>query len=229
MARNFARVNEQYLEHSAPVVTVVPFTFACKFKTDNDGVNQDLFSISDTAGDTNFWVLRCGCNLPNDPLRFLVNGSVPTVADSNGITAGTWYSGICDAAAANARNVWLDQANGSNGTSATPSSLDVTTIGRLSRNAPTNYMSGDIAEVAIWSSVLSSTDRARLVANVRPHAVRPDQLVAYWPLLGGNPNTEPDLKGGFDMTVNGPASSTHPTMYCGGALAVTHYRRQRAA
>jgi hypothetical protein len=95
-------------------------------------------------------------------------------------------------------------------TSRVPASLNRTTLGALDNSLGVNsYYAGGMAEVAFWTAALSDTDIAVLATGVCPLLVRPEALLAYWPLWGIY-SPETDLVGGFNMTVTGTSVIDQP-------------------
>ena len=75
------------------------------------------------------------------------------------------------------------------------------------------YTDSIIAEAAVWNVDLTDAEVAILAAGYSPLFVRPQFLVAYWSLFGDS-SPEPDIIGGYDMTLNnGPTQATHPIIH----------------
>ncbi len=72
-------------------------------------------------------------------------------------------------------------------------------------------LDGTMAEFAIWNRVLNAEERLLVMATGCPLWV-PSGLIYYPPLDAGK-SPEPDVIGGFNMTVSGTAVATHPTVY----------------
>jgi hypothetical protein len=122
------------------------------------------------------------------------------------VVTGLWVS-------AAERYVWLNGVGvGSNTDSRIVTGLDTLTIGRLDGASPSLYMSGQVADVAIWSGLPSGGFTSAEVSqlgqlNVSPLLVRPDELVFYAPLPGVVPTTPIDVIGSYDLIlVGGPVS-----------------------
>jgi hypothetical protein len=76
------------------------------------------------------------------------------------------------------------------------------------RIAGTDYVDGDIAELARWDRVVTAGERATLQTS-SPLFVQ-SGLVFYFPLFG-DASPEPDQLGGAGLTLNGsPAKAAHP-------------------
>jgi hypothetical protein len=71
---------------------------------------------------------------------------------------------------------------------------------------------GDLAELAIYNTILSDADIAKLAAGQNPTSVSPSSLIAYYPMYGDNA-PEPDLMGGAGLpVVNALKGTTHPSI-----------------
>jgi hypothetical protein len=74
-------------------------------------------------------------------------------------------------------------------------------------------MNGRIAEAGIWNVALSDREVAALASGVHPARMRPDALVAYWPLWGDDsPELDWHPSGGtrYPMTLTGtPTKANH--------------------
>lgn len=97
----------------------------------------------------------------------------------------------------------------------------VTGIGAVIRhNASTSLAAAtcNIAEVAFWNVVLTAADMLQLAAGYSPTFVKPESLVAYYPLISGDSNgDEPDLMGGLTMVEQGTvAVASHPRVFYPG-------------
>lgn len=248
MAREFDRASSQYLRHGVPVLTAVPITMACWFNLLDVTTTHFLLAIINySAGASGgYFALEARGNSPGDYLRANVfdGGAGPYAETAAGYSSSTWHHGCAVFATNTDRRVYLDGANkGTNaGASNTPPGLDSTSIGTAYRaDNPAVYTDGSMAEVVIWNAALTDAEVAVLATGIRPIRVRPQNLVAYWPLVR---DQDYDLVGGYDMTpINGPTISAHvavaygapPTWWAGTAAApsgvlpgaMDTYRRRR--
>lgn len=216
MARLFDDASSEYAEYAGAVVSSYPLTMACWFRTDSVTINQMLMSIVDNSNQqTRDAELGIFGTVGGDPLRARKDGQ-------NGSSVGTvvanqWMhaAGVFEASQVTG---YLD------GTAGTPNAqvdslaaaADTTSVGRRNTGAAANlYMSGRIAEAAIWNVALSAASVSALSGGSSPLTVRPDALVAYWPLWGTH-STEIDLHPrsvdatDYDLTLNGTTSSNGP-------------------
>jgi hypothetical protein len=77
------------------------------------------------------------------------------------------------------------------------------------RMAGATFANGTIAEVGVWNVALAAADFLALSKGISPLLVRPDALVAYWPLIG-HASPEIDLRGRNELTVTGATQVAHP-------------------
>lgn len=212
MSRLFDDLVSDRLTNANAVITGYPFTLACWFNSDNIGISQVLMSVGDTATADNYHYLRAAGSVAGDPIQAgsAASGTARNAATGTGYSASTWHHACGVFAAAADRAAFIDGGSkGTNTQSTSPAGLDATAIGRLETSTPANHMSGMIAEAAIWDVALTDAEVALLAAGYSPLFVRPQNLVAYWPLIG---RTSPEIDpiGKFEMTVTGAVVAAHP-------------------
>ncbi len=212
MARAFDDASSEYLELDSAPVTAAPFTLSCWFNSDDLTVNQMLMFVGDKDSTEDFWRLSAKGDTGGDPLRFNVNDGTSGSADtSTGYSASTWHHACAVETASNNRACFIDGGSkGTDATSVSPVAADRVSIGRSGDSSPGQYMSGNIAEAAIWSVALSDAEVALLAKGFSPLFIQPHNLVAYWPLIRDDDN---DWIGGFDLAAfNTPTVATHPPL-----------------
>lgn len=223
MARAFDDASSEYLEYAGAVVGATPLALSCWFYSDDLTVSQNLLGIQD-AGTAEFCRIGAMGSVGGDPIRAQITGG--NVADtSTGYAANAWHHACGIFATSTDRRAFID--GGSKGTStgsqSFPATPDVTVIGRRSDSTPVQYMSGRIAEAAIWdlSGWPGASDPARadsfetialpsLALGYSP-LFYPLGLVGigYWRLLNGD--GDQDLVGDANMTAfNTPSYADHP-------------------
>lgn len=209
MARGFVRASSQYLQRSSAVISSPPFTMACWFYSDDLTVAQTLIEVGESIVDNRHDLILAG-TVGGDPLRArsVDDATSGSASSSVGYSANTWQHACGVWSASNNRVVYLNGGNsGSNTTSVVPESLDKTAVGR--RTSGADYMSGRIAEVAIWSAALTAVEVAALARGISPPYVRPTNLVDYWPLWGLH-SPEIDLTANNrTLTVTGATAANH--------------------
>lgn len=217
MARLFDDALSQYLEKAEAIVTAAPLTMACWFYDNDTSVDQHLMTITDTGSNTHEFSLALNRANPTTNVTFMgfdASASVATVS-SAAWSANTWHHacGVC--AAVNDWRVYLDGGNkGTDTTSVTPAGLDTTDVGRRNRlTGGSRYMSGRIAEAAVWSAALDDAEVAALSKGICPLLIRPQSLVAYWPLFGNDATEIDRWKNRHDLTVTGATKADHPRIF----------------
>ena len=213
MARFFNDASQEYLELDSAPITATPFTMACWFNSNDIGANQGLMWLGDKDVADHYWAMLANGAGGGDPIAFqaVAGGGAANAVTSTGFSADTWHHACGVAVSAIDRAVFIDGGSrGTNVTSRTPLNADRITIGGLGDSTPTLYMSGAIAEAAFWNVALSDAEVALLAKGFSPLFIRPQNLVAYWPLIRDDDN---DLIGGFDLTAfNTPTVATHPPL-----------------
>jgi Concanavalin A-like lectin/glucanases superfamily len=208
MARSVAASGSKSLTRASAVVTTVPFTFVSWVRPSAVASYQLILAVSDGGAAANYHALYLNPSAGASAYS-LQNGGTSGEATSGGtMTANVWAHVAAVFSASNNRRAWL---NGSGGTANTntvnPSVLNTTQMGVLWTS--TNPATADVAETAIYSVALADADLVSLAAGLSPLQVRPEALVAYWPLLGQT-SPEIDLWRGNGLTlVNTPAAAPH--------------------
>lgn len=227
MARLFDDASTQYLQYTGAVLSSLPITLVAWFYSDDAANAQDILAIARSSSDTPYIRLVAGGNVVGDPVLAIHRDDANTQSlaqSATGYSVNTWAHGAAVFASGTSRTAYI---NGVAGTTLTASigttTVDRTAIGRLPRATPAAYFSGRIAEAAIYSVALTTDEIASLYNNgigLSPKMVRPDALVAYWPLL----QTDGDIDwwGQFNMTAgNSPTHADHnPVEYPGGIASV---------
>lgn len=190
LLRTFSPTLTQYLESTTAYITAAPLSLACWFWSDSLTLEQSLITLSSSGNTTASFRLSIRGPTGGDPVT-MSTGSTSALSNANSATGYTlrrWHHAIGISASATSRFAGIDGVLGvEQTTSRIPTGLDRTTIGRLTQITPSNYMSGRIAHAAIWQAALRTHEIAALAAGVLPLFVRPDALVAYWPLTDGAP------------------------------------------
>lgn len=194
MARSFASASSQNLSSSV-LLTPMPMTMSCWFNpsviTGTGASTLMAISANDAVGGgflLDFVRQGSDATRPIRAATWTGNGGNFVASSLAGPTAaGSW---------AHAAGVWASSANrvayfnGTAGTANTatrsPSGPNRTTIGAVyfASASLVNYMDGVIAEAGIWSAALNANEIAALARGVSPLTLRPESLVAYWPLWG---------------------------------------------
>jgi len=212
MARLFDDASSEYLENtiSAPV-TDAPLTLACWARLDFENQAHALVSVQDKDSPNNWFILRAKNVDQLLYANFWVRSSValPEATSTASFAINEWYHLCAIEYSTSSRAVLLDGGSkGTNATACTPTGMDSVSIGRIGDSTPDGYTSGRIAEAAIWNVALTDAEVAILAKGYSPLLVRPQNLVAYWPLIR---DEDQDRVGGYNLTaVNTPTIAAHP-------------------
>ncbi|MHC4757475.1 MAG: LamG domain-containing protein, partial [Planctomycetota bacterium] len=209
-SRVFDDASSQYLRVDSVVFDESDaVTFGCWFKTDDLTADQALIGIGDKDNPfERLWIQVEGATA-GDPIGVSMDGA-GGADTTTGISSNTWHHACAtsDGAASPALQILLDGGSKgtTSGTAHTVSGIDGLDIGRLrDSTSPFNYMSGKIAHAFVYNVVLTDAEVARLAAGALPTEIRPEALVAYWPLT----DNDGDPIGGYAMTpYNSPTWST---------------------
>lgn len=215
MARRFNDANSEYIYRQTAALASEPATYAAWFYSDDDSITQVILAVCDTDVDTDYLRLGLQGTVGGDPVRTYYRATVGAAsADSTtGYSLNTWEHacGVC--ASKDDVRVYLNGGNkGADNTanSVDWSGVDNTSIGAQVWNSTVGgYISGRIAEAAIWNGALTDAEAALLYfRRYSPLKIRPQNLVAYWPLRHGD---NADWLGRYGMIgVNTPSDIAHP-------------------
>ena len=212
MARSLVRASSQYLANtSSSPVTNYPFSVSARYRPSSSGSNQAILSIGKTG--------------VNDRHLLYVIGASDTLAafSGTGATTGQATGGALAAAAStyqvgglfsasNSRRTVLNGALGTANTSTvTVSGFDRIYVGAYYANGLQAgfYADGTVSDVGVWNVALGADEWAALGAGMSPLMVRPDALVAHWPLLARATDEEPWV-GELILTTTGATAADHP-------------------
>lgn len=211
MARLFASGASQYLAVAQAIVSGPPFTMAARFNVTDLTGDHLLLSVAD-VDDTNYYALYANGSRAGDPVAAQCWDGAHHKAESTvGYTANTWHHACGVWAADDDRRAYIDGGNkGTNTDSAVVANLDNCRVGVSADSTPWGYCNGAVAEAAIWNVALTDAEVAILGEGFSPLFVRPQNLVAYWPLIR---DEDQDRVGGYDLTAfNTPGIAVHPPM-----------------
>ncbi len=202
MARSNTADTANYFQVAASPVTVVPLTLACWANLANTTGGFALLNVGAKAADE-YFALAAEGGVGGDPIRAEIGTSNGTgsrsVDTAGGFSANVWThcAGVFSSIGINGTTAYIN-GTGTTGpvsTSGTPSGVDQTSVGAYEAGGGVfGALNGLVAEAAVWNVALTAADVASLATGVSPMLVRPDALVAYWPLWGAH-SPEADLKG----------------------------------
>lgn len=192
-------------------------TFACYTR---------VASWAQTTG----WFSKRTSSGSNDSYLFFMDGSsvylqIPGVAYYRWSVSGfptnewvslvCWYDGSLSSGGSDRAKLYM---NGSlvsvaqvfnDGAGNIPNTTSPLQIGTANTDA--NYLTGSVAESAIWNIALSGTDAANYAAGTRPSSIEAANLEFYAPLESDSVDTITSTTG----TVTGATLTDHPTMSAG--------------
>ena len=130
-------------------------------------------------------------------------------------TSGVWFHAAWSTTSASTANMAI-YANGTAGTkqdntNTLTSAITNAVVPQINgRNGANNLNSFQAAEVGIWNAALTADEVASLAKGMTCDKVRPQSLVAYFPLV----RDLVELKGGLTVTNNNTATvANHPRVY----------------
>lgn len=209
MARLFDDASSQYLELASAPVNAPPLTISAWIRPDANPAGTIVSIMNSGTASRGFRLER----QVTRNLRFItLNGGTTGIATSGATTAAdnVWSHALAVTSAVDSRALFLNGTKFTNTTSVTPSATpDVTAIGRVGGASPGTYWSGDLAEVTLWNVALNDTEAAALSRGVPSRLIRPESIVAYWPVWGLH---SPEI----DLTAN------NRVMVVAGATASNH-------
>lgn len=216
MARAFDQT-PKYGTNANGIVTAAPFSMSAWCRPTGTTADRYIVTVGDTASDNENMGLYMIATT-NKIRAFSRSGGSSSEAESSaGASSGSWAHAGGVWSAANSRAAYLDGANkGTNAVSVTPTSIDTCRVGILARSSITSTLCfvGDLAEVAIWSAALDDAEMAALGKGFCPQLIRPQSLVAYWPILGNLSPEQDRWVSKFDLTLTGsPAKADHTRMF----------------
>lgn len=218
MARTF-NGSTQYLEGTGAVLNALPCTMACWFRAANITVDLTVCSLGTLGSNSRAGLFLMG-SVAGDYVSPRVTNSAGTAAGANtttGYSANVWTHAAGVFVNNSLRHAYIN--GGSKGSNTTtidpaPSGWNRTLVAaRRNSTSAGIIMNGALAEVGYWSTDLSDDEVAMLAAGYSPLFVRPDKLVAYYPLFGraGATNGEEDWAGNVALPdVADPPLYDHP-------------------
>lgn len=196
MARLFDDALSEYLQIDQTVLSAAPLAMAVLFKLDALDMWHSLIQVVNSGVVADDFTLYARAD--NNKLSFTARNT--GVSDGFAITTAaislnTWHHGCGIEASTTDRRVFLDGGSkGTDVTDVTPASLNRTAIGAFRDSTPGGYMSGMIAEAAIWDLTnwpgATGSDKADAFEKILPSLAKgftplhfPLGLKAYWPLI----------------------------------------------
>ena len=196
------------MENSAAVETDEPITLAC-WAYATDGTENSALLALGSAVDDDLIQIRI-TSVEYVRAETVANGGLSNSQSTSQFSLNTWFHAAGVFAANNSRIAYLNgEAGPEQTTNRVANDLDTTTIGAyMLEGANGYYLTGRVAEAAVWNVALTAAEIAILAARYSPLFVRPQNLSAYWPLIR---DEDQDRVGGYDLTPSGsPTIAAHP-------------------
>jgi hypothetical protein len=197
MARSFSGNNANRLSSTTVPITTWPLTMACWANC--AAINTSYAFMSLWSSTTNYIAL--GTNSTANAI-FQTNDNVGLVnaTASTTFSADTWFHACGVYSTATSRTVHYNGGNSGNSVqNRNPTGLNNIFIGSRNLQLPLN---GRVAWATIWNVALTATEIFSLSRGVYPLLVRPNNIVAFYPLFGRG-STEPDLIARNDLVITG--------------------------
>lgn len=221
MARLFDDGSSEYLQVESAAITAYPFAMACWFNSNDDTVSQALIWVGDKDVATYYTVLLAysGTNIGAFSHNYGA-AAADTANTSTGWSANTWHHAAGIWLSTSERHAYLDgSGKGSNTTVVGAlANHDRTAIGASRDSTDRRYMSGHIAEAAIWNLTDWGANDAERETNFEKAIASmakgyspksfPLGRVSYWDLI----RSLNDTTGGLNMTASGTVVSAHTRM-----------------
>jgi Concanavalin A-like lectin/glucanases superfamily len=125
-----------------------------------------------------------------------INGAANFGGTTNSLPASSWAHIAFTGSSAAGYNTFLNGTAGTSGGSGTTmnSTTGDVTIGKRTYSGNEGFVSGNIADIAIWNTILTGTQISNLASGQRANTIGANaNLVGYWPIVGQSP--EPDKSG----------------------------------
>jgi len=210
MAYDFVPASSQYI--SANIGSYdEPLTIHARVNINN----VPTVSLSAIALNTNGALLRHQL-LVLQPTSQVSIGSVNAAGTNAAATAATavptatWNSIAGVLASDTSRTAYRQGVAGTPNTTSRQITFDLMTIGARIATTVGLYFDGKLADIAVWTAVLTDDELNSLRRGFKPHRIRPQSLLFYVPLL----RNLQDIKGLLSLTNNNTATvADHPRVY----------------
>jgi len=212
MAHNFTAASSQYLSTASSPASGAPMTIAA-WARPTTTANMVLCSVGVSSA-THRNQLQLGQAATQLECNFFCNGASGLGQGQRVISRNqdVWshFAGVCESAVL--RRAFIDGTAGANNTTncGSQNAANSIVVGARWSSTLGVYMTGDIADVGVWSVALTADEIKSLAAGMTCDKVRPQSLVFYAPLV----RDLVDVKGGLTITNNNTATvAVHPRVY----------------
>lgn len=181
MAYAFVGTSNQYLTSTAPA-TGNPLTMAAWFRPQNIVGVKTILTLGTGDNTQRYWLYNASSTVSLDSRDA---AGFSSISIASGVSAGVWHHACAVELAGSGRRIYGNGTLGSTSAAArNPASVDEFYVGiDRASNTFSNPMTGDIAEVGVWSAALTADEVRSLAQGVACRLVRPQSLVFYAPLI----------------------------------------------
>jgi hypothetical protein len=224
MALSFNGTTARLLS-SAPPITAYPFSIFAWIKPTTTAVSGMAVGIGNGAGSNEAVMYSDGGNGVKNFARRVDGTNSTLVATTTQQT--TWQPCLVVFESDVRRQIYYSSGavvlTTIVNTIISPSTFTRLAVGVRPSSGNSVYFSGDVAEVAVWSSVLEQANFDALAAGALPETVLPGSLVDAWSLVSYNDTTQIGVNGttlavtGTSLAGSHPVSRTVPNVLAGTA------------
>jgi hypothetical protein len=185
-------------------------------------VNQTVLAFGDQSGTNSYQRIYLRDPTDIDVVAFSRDSTVNAWTDTTtSYTTSAWNHVAAVFTSDTLRESYLNGGGNQSDTTSIDfdATMDNTTIGALdvADLGPAGFVDGYIAECALYNVALSAIEIGLLAKGFSPLMVRPDALVAYWPMVKDNTaEVARDIVSGYDLDYMGSSplgSQVHPRIY----------------
>lgn len=213
MGRRFVSTGSPILSASSAVVSAAPLTLSAWINGATYANNRTVFGVDDGSSSNRFSIGFSSAG----KARFVCTaaGSASNLDTTESIPASTW-SHLCGVSESSvARRIYLNSAfTASTTASRTPTGINATKVGRTGGDATAVCL---LAFPAAWNTSLTDAEIMQLAQGADPRTIRPQNLVAFWPLNTPGSTVEfdqnPFAPRRYDLTVTGATPAIDPPIW----------------
>jgi hypothetical protein len=187
VSREFTAAERLYVANPVPGSASAAWSVSVWFYPDSQHV-ATICMIQDDDANAHYEAIYI---INDGTIRAQVaDGGASGRADSvNTYSASAWNHAFASFISTTSRKVQLNGGTMyTNTTSKSPAGIDVLTIGGRNAAPDDGLFDGKLAEIGIWDTELTTAEAFILSKGVSPLLVRPGNLVAYYPFVGGTLN-----------------------------------------